>query len=41
MQIQFDDIGGGEGLLRQIGEEEFVDDARTRDANGTFLVPAG
>jgi hypothetical protein len=38
MQIQFDDIAGGEGLLRQRGEEEFVDDARPRDANGALLL---
>jgi hypothetical protein len=37
MQIQFDDIGSSERLLRQIGEEEFVDDARTRDANPALL----
>src|SRR5712691_12204500 len=37
MQIQFDDIGSSERLLRQIGEEEFVDDARTRDANRALL----
>src|SRR6266699_349259 len=37
MQIQLDDIGGDERLLRQLGEEEFVDDARTRDANPALL----
>src|SRR5512135_1569800 len=37
MQIQFDDIGGAERLLRQIGEEEFVDDARTRETNPALL----
>lgn len=37
MQVQLDDIGGGEGVLRQIREEEFVDDARTRDANRALL----
>ncbi len=37
MQIQCDDIGSSERLLRQIGEEEFVDDARTRDANRALL----
>ena len=38
VQVQLDDIGGGERLLRQIGEEEFVDDARTRDANRALLL---
>ena len=37
MQVEFDDISSGEGLLRQVREEEFVDDARTRDANGALL----
>jgi hypothetical protein len=37
MQVQLDDIGGSEGVLRQIREEEFVDDARTRDANRALL----
>jgi hypothetical protein len=37
MQVQFDDIAGGECLLWQVGEKEFVDYTRTRDANGTFL----
>src|SRR6266699_541617 len=37
MQIQLNDIRGGERLLRETGKEEFVDDARTRDANGTLL----
>src|SRR5260221_4659850 len=41
MQIQFDDIGGGECLLRQVGEEEFVDDTSTRDANRTLLFRGG
>lgn len=34
MQIPFDDIAGGERLLRKIGEEKLIDDARTRDADG-------
>jgi hypothetical protein len=38
MQIQFDDIASREGLLRQRGEEQFVDDTRTREANRTLLV---
>jgi hypothetical protein len=33
MQIHLDDIADGERLLRQSGEEEFVDDAGTRKAN--------
>jgi hypothetical protein len=37
MQIQLNDVRGGERSLRQVGEEEFVDDARTRDANWTLL----
>jgi hypothetical protein len=37
MQIQLGDIAGSESVLRQIREEEFVDDADTRNSNGTFL----
>ena len=37
MQIQFNDIRSSKCLLRQGGEEEFVDDACTRGANGTLL----
>ena len=37
MQIQFNDIRGGECLLRQVGEKEFVHNTRTRDTNGTLL----
>jgi hypothetical protein len=37
MQVQLDHIAGGEGVLRKVGEEEFVDDARARDSDGTFL----
>ena len=37
MQIQFDNIGSGERLLCKIGEEEFVVDARTRDAHRALL----
>jgi len=37
MEIQLDDIAGGEGMLRQLRQEEFVDDACTRDPNGTLL----
>ena len=38
MQVEFDDIASSKRLLRQIREEEFVDDARTRDAYRTLLV---
>lgn len=41
MQGQLDDIAGREGVLRQVREEEFVDDARTCDTYRTFLFPAG
>jgi hypothetical protein len=34
-------VRGGEGTLRQSGEEEFVHDPCTRDANRTLLVPSG
>lgn len=37
MQIQFDDIDSGKGVLWQVGKEEFVHNARTRDSNGTLL----
>src|SRR5260370_7954642 len=37
VQIQLDDIGDGERLWWQIGEEEFVDDARTRDSDPALL----
>jgi hypothetical protein len=38
VQIQFDDIAGGECLLWEIGEEECVDDARTRDTDRFLLL---
>src|ERR1700737_2480150 len=41
MQIQLDDIGGGERPLWQIREEKFVDNARTCDAHRTFLFACG
>src|SRR5205823_5039760 len=41
MQLQVDDTGSSERLLRQIGEEHFVDKASSRDANRTLLVPSG
>jgi hypothetical protein len=41
MQVDLDDIGGGECLLWQSGEEEFVDHACTCDANRTLLFPGG
>ena len=37
MQIQLDDIDSRERLLRQAGEEEFIDDARTREAHPALL----
>jgi hypothetical protein len=37
MQVEFENIGGGKPLLRHVGEKEFVDDARPRDANGALL----
>jgi hypothetical protein len=41
MQIQLNDIRGNERLLRQVGEEEFIDDTRTREANRTLLFASG
>jgi hypothetical protein len=41
MEIQLDDIGSGERLLRERGQEEFKDDANTRDPNGALFGPAG
>ncbi len=41
MQIQLDDIAGGKRLLWQGGEEEFVDNARTRDAHWALLLASG
>ena len=38
MQIQFDDIGSGEGRLWQIREEQLVDNPCPRNANRTLLV---
>jgi len=38
MQIQFNDVRGGECALGEVGEAQFVDDARTRDANWALLV---
>jgi hypothetical protein len=37
MQIQFDDIGSGKPLLWQRGEEQLVDNARTRETNRALL----
>jgi len=39
MQVQFNDIAGGECALRKVGEEQFIHDACTRHANGTLLFP--
>jgi len=41
MQIQFNNISGGESLLWQVGKEELVDDACTCDANGALLFACG
>src|ERR1700694_5842571 len=41
MQIHLNDVRCGGGALRQSGEEEFVHDPCTRDANRTLLVPSG
>src|SRR6516162_1595359 len=38
MQIELDDVSSSERSLRKVGEEEFVDDARTRDADGALRV---
>jgi hypothetical protein len=38
MQIYLDDIRDGERVRWQIGEEKFVDDSRTRDADPALLV---
>jgi len=37
MQVQLDDIAGSECLLRQIREEELIDDASTRHPDGALL----
>ena len=37
MQVQCHNVGGGERLLRQAGEEEFIDHAGTRDTNRALL----
>ncbi len=37
MQVEGDDIGSGESALGQIGEEEFVDEARAGEAHPAFL----
>ncbi len=41
VEVHLDDIRGGERLLWQRGEEQFLDDPRTRDANWTLLVADG
>lgn len=38
MQIQLNDESLGEGVLREGGEEEFMDDTCACDANGTLLL---
>jgi len=37
MQLQLNHVAGREGVLREVREEQFVDDARTRDADRTLL----
>src|SRR5436305_12873870 len=37
MQVELDDVNSGERSLWKVGEEEFVDDACTRDADGALL----
>jgi hypothetical protein len=37
MQIHLNDVRSREGLLRQVREEEFIDDPRTRDTHRTLL----
>ncbi len=41
MQVQLNNITGGECLLGQVCEEEFVDHTCTCDPNGTLLCPGG
>ena len=41
MQIQLDDITGGEGVLWQVRKEEFVDHPCACDAHGALLVACG
>src|SRR5579883_1844033 len=41
MQVEFDDIAGRERLLRQGGEEEFIDDAFPRHANWALFRVGG
>ena len=41
MQIQLNDVRGGECALRQSGDEEFVTDPCARDANRALLFTSG
>jgi hypothetical protein len=41
MEIQRHHIGSAESVLRQLGEEQFVDDAVPLDADRLFVGPAG
>jgi hypothetical protein len=41
MQVQLDHIAGREGVLWQVREEQFLDNARACDPNGTLLLPCG
>jgi hypothetical protein len=40
MQIQLNNGGSGERVLWEMGEEEFVDDSRPRDAHRALLFPS-
>ena len=40
MQIQLNHVAGSKGVLREVREEEFVDNVCTRDAYRTFLLRA-
>jgi hypothetical protein len=41
VEVQLNDIASGECLLREVGKEQLVDDARACDPNGTFLFACG
>src|SRR5690242_11507781 len=41
VQIQFDHIAGGEGVLREVCEEQFVDHPCACHPNRTLFLPCG
>jgi hypothetical protein len=41
MEVQLDHIAGGEGVLRQVREKQFVDHPCAGDPNRTLLLPGG